>query len=366
MSKHFIFSADSHVMEPSTLFQDMLPGSLKKHAVRAVKEGEYLITKTDTKVLHRIRVGLKDERALIPDRKGIREIPGRLEDMALEGIDTEICFPSLGLWLFSLGDTEAEAASCRVYNDWNNAFLGAHTHRFVRCGTLPVRDFSSTLAELRYLHSLGFHAAMLPAATPIGGVKYNDERWDPVFNLAGELGIVLVMHTGTGLETSVVERGPGGAIINYGLQLADAVQTAMYLVAGGVLDRNPKSRIAFIECGASWLVGLAERLDEVNIAHEMFVRPKLSRKPSQIMNDQVFASFQNERTCITTIDRPGGKNIMWGSDYPHAEGTWPNSRRIQDSLFAGLGTSEAVKADVLGLNAARLFRIDPVNHTVSG
>ena len=103
-----------------------------------------------------------------------------------------------------------------------------------------------------------------------------------------------------------------------------------------------------------------------DIAHEMFVRPKLSRKPSQIMNDQVFASFQNERTCITTIDRPGGKNIMWGSDYPHAEGTWPNSRRIQDSLFAGLGTSEAVKADVLGLNAARLFRIDPVNHTVSG
>src|SRR5690606_36131111 len=101
-SKPFIFSADSHIMEPSTLFQDMLPASLKQHAVRATKEGEFIITKTDTKVLHRIRVGLNDERALIPDRKGIREIPGRLEDMEFEGIDTEICFPSLGLWLFSL------------------------------------------------------------------------------------------------------------------------------------------------------------------------------------------------------------------------------------------------------------------------
>ena len=361
--KPFIFSADSHIMEPSTLFLDMLPASLKQHAVRAAKEGEYIVTKTDHKILHRIRVGLNDERALVPDRKGIREIPGRLDDMELEGIDAEICFPSIGLFLFSTGHAEAEAASCRIYNDWNNGFLGGHKDRFVRCGTLPVLDLSNTLAELHYLHALGFSAAMLPSATPTGGIKYNDARWDPIFNLAGELGIVIVMHTGTGLETSIPERGPGGAIINYGLQLGDAIHTAMYLIAGGVLDRNPKSRVAFIECGASWLVGLAERLDEVNIAHQGFVRPKLSRVPSQIMNDQIYASFQNERNCITTVDRPGGRNIMWGSDYPHAEGTWPNSRRIQNELFEGLDVSAALKADVLGLNAARLFGVEPVIHT---
>lgn len=361
--KPFIFSADSHIMEPSTLFLDMLPASLKQHAVRSVKEDAYIVTKTDHKILHRIRVGLNDERALVPDRKGIREIAGRLEDMELEGIDAEICFPSVGLFLFSIGDAEAEAASCRIYNDWNNGLLSVRKDRFVRCGTLPVLDLSNTIAELKYLHALGFSAAMLPSATPIGCLKYNDERWDPVFNLAGELGIVIVMHTGTGLETSIPERGPGGAIINYGLQLGDAITTAMYLIAGGVLDRNPKSRVAFIECGASWLVGLAERLDEVNIAHAGFVRPKLSRVPSQIMDDQIYASFQNERTCITTIDRPGGRNIMWGSDYPHAEGTWPNSRRIQHELFEGLEVSDAVKADVLGLNAARLFGVEPVIHT---
>lgn len=360
---HYVLSADSHVMEPPTLFKDSLPASLSRHAVQAVKEGEFLITRTEEKVLHRIRVGLKDERALIPDRKGLREIPGRIEDMDREGIDAEICFPSLGLWLFSLGDPEAEAASCRIYNDWNHTFLKDYPTRFVRCGMIPVLDLSNALEELRYLHARGYTAAMIPAAVPNDVPKYNDERWDPVFALASELEIAFVMHTGTGLETSVQERGPGGAIINYGLQLNDAAHTAMYLIAGGVLDRNPGARVAFIECGASWLVGLAERLDEVNIAHHQFVRPKLSRPPSEIMNDQIFASFQNEKTCIATIDKPGGKNIMWGSDYPHAEGTWPHSQKITDELFDGLSVDERVKADVLGLNAARLFRMDPVLHS---
>ena len=359
--KPFIFSADSHIMEPPTLFQDQLPASLKRHAIHSRKEGDYLITGTEDKIIYRLRVGQHREKALGDnERKGIRELPGRLEDMELEGIDAEICFPSLGLWMYALDDPEAEAASCRIYNDWNHDFLKSHPNRFVRCGMLPVQDFSNTLAELRRLAAMGYTAAMLPAVTPPNMPKYNDEKWDPVFNLAGELGIVFVLHTGTGLETVVAERGPGGGIINYTLQMNDAARSAMYLVAGGVLDRNPKARVAFIESGASWLVALAERMDEVCIAHANFVFPKLSRMPSQIIDDQVFASFQHDRAAILSTALPGGRNVMWGSDYPHAEGTFPISRRIVDDLFDGLAVSDAVRADVLGLNAARLFRIDPV------
>src|SRR3546814_9816838 len=70
------------------------------------------------------------------------------------------------------------------------------------------------------------------------------------------------MHTGTGLATVVVERGPGAAIINHANQMNDAQRSVMYLAAGGVLDRNPDARVAFIESGASWLVALAERRSE--------------------------------------------------------------------------------------------------------
>jgi predicted TIM-barrel fold metal-dependent hydrolase len=346
--KPFVFSADSHIMEPAGIFLDGLPASLKDHAIHARKEGEFLITGTKYKIIYRLRVGQHRETALGDnERKGIREIPGRLVDMELEGIDAEICFPSLGLWLYCLDDPEAEAASARLYNDWNHDFLGSNPTRFVRCGMLPVLDFSNTLAELKYLASKGFTAAMLPAVTPPNLPKYNDDKWDPVFHLAGELGIVFVCHTGTGLETVVVERGPGAAIINYTNQMSDAVGSCMYLVAGGVLDRNPKARVAFIESGASWLVALAERMDEVAVAHANFVRPKLSRMPS----------------CIASAHLPGGKNVMWGSDYPHAEGTFPVSRKLTEELFDGLNVSEETKRNILGLNGARLFGMEAVVST---
>jgi len=360
--KPFVFSADSHIMEPNELFLDGLPARLRRHAVHSWQDGDFRMTGTDEKVIYRLRVGKHREQDLGDStRKGVREIAGRLEDMELEGIDAEICFPSLGLWLYGLEDAEAEAASTRLYNDWNNEFLGGHPTRFVRCGMLPVLDFSNTLAELDYLASKGFTSAMLPAVVPRNVPKYNDEKWDPIFARAAALGIVFVMHTGTGLETVVHERGPGAGIINYANQMNDAISTAMYLVTGGILDRNPGAKVAFIESGASWLIALAERMDEVQEAHANFVFPKLRRRCSQIVDEQVFASFQHDRACILAADKglPGAKNVMWGSDYPHAEGTFPISRRLVDELFAGLDVAEQTRRDILGLNAARLFRIEP-------
>src|SRR5690606_41625458 len=109
--------------------------------------------------------------------------------------------------------------------------------------------------------------------------------------------------------------------INYANQMNDAQRSVMYLAAGGVLDRNPGARVAFIESGASWLVALAERMDEVSVAHANFVHPKLSRAPSQIIDDQVWTSFQHDRACITAAaaELPGAKHVMWRTDYPHAE-----------------------------------------------
>jgi predicted TIM-barrel fold metal-dependent hydrolase len=122
-----------------------------------------------------------------------------------------------------------------------------------------------------------------------------------------------------------------------------------------VLDRNPGAQVAVIESGASWLAALAERMDEVYEAHSVFVRPKLSITPREIIQRQVKASFQYDRACIMSRSVTGHQALMWGSDYPHAEGTFPRSKEVVAHLFDGIDISERERADIIGGNAARLF-----------
>jgi predicted TIM-barrel fold metal-dependent hydrolase len=381
--KQFIFSADSHIREPNTLFSERLPVSMRDRAIHAEHGDGFIQVRSGENIFHALRVRKAGEGQTHDlaqsKRKGASNLVGRLEDMELDGVDAEICFPELALWTYKLDDPELEFATTQIYNDWNNDFLSQHLNHFVRCGVLPVRDFKNTIFEMKRLAALGYTAAMLPVVTPGDVPRYTDPAWDEIFNTAGELGIVMVMHTGTGLDNVVVVRGPGGAVINYSRQMNDAVDTVMALTAGGVLDRNPKAQIALIESGASWLAAVAERMDEVYEAHAVFVRPKLSIMPSEIIKRQVHASFQHDRACIMSRSVTGVKPLLFATDYPHAEGTFTVTRDLVGKpvydpdgkeqlnftrdlvgrLFDGIDISAQDKADILGGNAARLFRFTP-------
>lgn len=359
----FVFSADGHVVEPPGLLMEGLPASLRPYGIRAEKQDDYMVVLSGNTVINRTRLNRPPppnpdaEQFGRGNRLGARDLAGRLIDMEHEGIDAEIVFPSSGLWTFLIENPDAELATNQIYNDWNNGFFSGHLDRFVRCGILPVRDFAYTVAEIKRLASLGFTAAMLPSVVPKGVPDYNDAAWDPVFEAAQDHKLCFVLHTGTGREDVRAEKGPGGAIVNYTIQMCDAQHSVMYMVAGGVLDRFPGAKVAVIESGASWLAALAERMDEVNEAHEQFVRPKLSLKPSEIIRRQVAASFQYDRACIMSRSVIGHQALLWGADYPHHEGTFPRSREVVARLFDGIDISEQEKADIIGGNAARLFRL---------
>ncbi len=362
----FVFSADGHITEPSDLLTEGLPPSLRPFGVRAEKRGDYMFMLAGDKVTSKrpmnrppVIMGQDGEEFGRANRKGAREVPGRLEDMKLDGIDAEIVFPSLALTAFLIENAEAELATAQVYNDWHDRMFAGHTREFVRCGILPVRNLEYTVAEIKRLAAMGFTSAMLPSRIErsSGLPFYTDPAWDPVFEAGQEHGIVFVLHTGTGREDVRSFRGPGGAVVNYAIQACDGMETVMQLVAGGVLDRFPKAQVACIESGASWLAAVSERMDEVYIAHDAFVRPKLSIMPSEIVARQISCSFQYDRGCIMTRSITGTKPLLWGSDYPHHEGTFPRSRDVVAHLFDGIEISEQDKADILGLNAARLFRL---------
>lgn len=360
-----IFSADSHIVEPRTLFLDRLPANLHAHAPNVSRDGDLLLMRVGETVMHKQRLpqaGKEGEDIGRTLRKGASNLVGRLEDMELEGITAELIFPTVGLIVYFVQDREASLASCQAYNDWCFEFFAGHRDRFVPAAILPPLDIQDAIVELRRIVPLGFTAAMLPVIMT-SQPAYNEEAWDPLFAAAAELGIVLTFHTGTGDRPWVSERRAGAAVINYTTQMTEAVDTCMRLVAGGVLDRNPDAKVCFVESGASWLAALSERMDEVYEAHHHYVRPKLSLKPSEIVRRQVSCAFQHDRACIMSRGVTGLDSLLWATDYPHAEGTFPNSRKVAAELFDGIEISSEEKAAILGGNGFKLFRPHPSEPT---
>ncbi len=350
----FVFSCDAHIQEPRNLFLEKMPARLAHSVPNATRDDGVIIMKVGERVVHKITVG---GGGIGRDPKGSSDLGARLGDMEKDGVDAELLFPTLGLLAYFIEDAEAELAAAEIYNDWLIAETAKRRDTFVPSAILPARDLANSVAEIKRIAALGYTAAMLPVASPGDVPKYNDERWDPVFAAAAAHGIVITMHTGSGLTRWIFERGPGAAVINYTHQMNDALTAAMYLVSGGVLDRNPGATVVFVESGASWLAGLSERMDEVYHAHNYYVRPKLQRTPGQIIRDQIKCTFQYDRACVMTRSVTGHEAIMWGADYPHMEGTWPNSQKVLGDLFAGIDISPKERADIIGGTAARLFRL---------
>jgi predicted TIM-barrel fold metal-dependent hydrolase len=350
--KPYIFSMDSHVVEPRTLWQDGLPARFRDRALRAERREGYLVMTADGKDLHRMQIG--DGNSDNP-RIGGTNPQLRLQDMDKDGIDAELLFPNLGMMTYAIDDAELSFACMQVYNDWLMQQFGADKDTFVPCAVLPMRDVAETLAEFRRVVALGYRAVMLPTLPPLG-LRYNNKDFDPIWAYAQEQQIPLAFHVASGL-TPITERGPGAAIINYTRLGFATEELVTYMVAGGALDRHPGLTMVVIEAGASWMVALGERLDEVNEAHRYYVKPKLSRKPSEILYSQVKATFQFDRACLKTIDLTGHECLLWASDYPHMEGTFPRSQQVIEQVFGGIDLASEVKADILGGTAARLYGV---------
>jgi predicted TIM-barrel fold metal-dependent hydrolase len=374
----FIFSCDAHIAEPPDLFTSKLPPHLQKWAIHAgPKDERYRITMIgDQEILktrtnfHSHKTGQGDagpedksctdvkdnfvsDCAVDTSRRGARDLQLRAADMDRDGVDAELVFPSLGLMLPRIADREGQRESCKIYNDWAWEYCAPLRDRLIPAAMIPSTDFDDALAECQRTAAMGYAAFCVWE----GMDNYNDPRWDPIFAFAGEHDIPIVFHTGVGNVGIRALKGPGSAMFNYTRQMNDAVDIITQLVAGGVLDRNPKAHILFAEHSAGWLWGLAERMDEIYEGHAPAVHPKLSRLPSQIIRDQVHCALQNDVGSVATRRGVGVGALLFATDYPHSEGTFPFSQKVVDKMMAQ--NPDASTADfvaVLGGNAAKLFK----------
>jgi predicted TIM-barrel fold metal-dependent hydrolase len=327
------------------VWNEILPKELADRMPRSEKFDGYEIVHVDGKsfrrempTLDRKKAGGKSIVELVTERDAT-DIESRLRDLDDEGVWAEVVYDSLGLWESLIEDPALLRAATRAQNEWKAAeIVSRSNNRLVPTASVPLVDLELAISELEHAASIGLKIVSLPTGVPEGLPDYNRDDWEPLWAAAEDLGMVLGFHIGSDNDgkSNTPFRGPGGAVLNYVNTTFGGQFVAMKLVTGGALDRHPNLRVLISEGGASWVPFIGDRMNEGYRQHHMFVRPMLSTLPKEILYRQVYTSFQHDETAPAALWAMGYQNVMWGSDYPHIEGTLGHTQKTLHELFDGV------------------------------
>lgn len=283
--------------------------------------------------------------------EGYWDFDRRIRELEADGVVAEVIFPNPGVPFdaFPLSgsqpDPELTLAGARAYNRWLADRVAAHPDRHAGVALITIDDVAQTVAEVESAREAGLRGILLPVhmgALPL----YNDERYDPLWSACAAL--KMPVHTHAFPSCNPVT-GPGGRSITTQEALFHTQRPLWCMMLGGVFHRHPDLRFVVTEAGIEWIPGL---LEELNVAwtgqssqeftKHIRLKPQVrGMTPSEIWHRQCWAgaSFmpraETEMRHAVGIDR-----VMWGSDYPHVEGTWPHTGRFLNQAFVGLPEAE--------------------------
>ena len=338
-------SGDSHSLGERAVWEEILPKELADRMPRSEKFDGYEIVHVDGEQFRREMPKLEQKKAAgktigeLVSERGAKDIESRLRDLDDEGVWAEIVYDSLGLWESMIKDQKLLSAANRAQNEWKASEIVSRSHnRLVPTASIPLLDVDLAIAELQHAASVGLKVVSMPTGVPEGMPDYNRDDWEPLWSAAEEAGMVLGFHIGSDNDgkSNTPFRGPGGAVLNYVNTTFGGQFVAMKLVTSGALDRHPNLKVLVSEGGATWVPFIGDRMNEGYRQHHMFVRPLLSQLPKEILYRQVYTSFQHDETAPAALWAMGYHNVMWGSDYPHIEGTFGHTQKTLHELFDGV------------------------------
>ena len=278
----------------------------------------------------------------------------RLKDQEVDGIDAEVMYGVLGISRL-LESRELLHVVYEIYNTWAAEFCQTNPARLVALACIPNDDPALAAAELRRSARLGLKGADFAVSTAVKPIWHRD--WDPLWAAAQECNIPISFHT-TGYavrqptdeqmaQEYASERRATGLTL---FQLAGAEFLAS-IVFSGALERYPGMKFVLGECGASWIPYVLGRMDEEY--EDQFRHLNFSLKPSEYWRRQGYTTFQHETTIADVAHLVGEDNIIWGSDYPHPDGIWPDSLKV---IEADLGRLDGrVRRKITCENAGKLY-----------
>jgi predicted TIM-barrel fold metal-dependent hydrolase len=289
-------------------------------------------------------------------KKGIRRITDpelRIKDQDRDGVQAEVLYGILGASM-RLNDPEAATEMIRIYNEWLADFCDTHPQRFAGIACIPNHDMDLAVAEVKRVAKRG---AVRGVEVPLQ-VRMKplwDPYWEPLWATVAETRLPLHFHTigggrpDTSGYPSETQR-TAFAIYITGFQIQMA-QVLMAMIYAGMLERYPDLMLVIGESGIGWIPYV---LDHMDLEWEdQFKDLSLTMKPSEYWYRQCRATYQSDRIGIKLLDELGVENIMWGSDFPHPDGVWPDSQEFIKKELGHL--SKDVRCKIVCENAAKLY-----------
>src|SRR5262249_38449542 len=279
--------------------------------------------------------------------------------MDQEGIDVAVLFPSRGLFTLAVDgmDPALSAAIGRAYNDWMYDFCQAYPERLYGAGHIAPHDVEAAVAETRRcVEELGFKAIFL-RPTMINGRNWQDPYYDPLWAACQRLGIPVGFHEG-GRPPYISQVGnqfPTGMLQHVYSHSVGMMLAVGSFCGGGILERFPELRVAFLEGNCSWVPWLLWRLDE-HYEWRGYEHPELTMPPGVCFKRQCFASVECDEWPSKYVDAAGyGHTVVFSTDYPHPDSKYPHAV----DNFLGMDLPDETKRKYLWDNCARLYGFAP-------
>src|SRR3954468_14719085 len=369
--RYTLFSTDDHLVEPPDMFEGRLPDALQDAAPKVVEteeghevwhfDGQVFFQVGLNAVVGRKREDWKVEPTRFDEmRPGCYDIRARIRDMDINGVWASVNFPSqitgfCGSVFSRCADQDLGLAVTRAWNDWfYDEWYSPHPDRIVPMGITYLADPEEGAAEIRRNAARGFTGVTLPEQPHrIGMEPIFSSWWDPIIAACAETDTAICLHVGS---TGVVDMPPGSPMVALGATLFGQLSLsacAEWLWSGYAVT-HPDLKIIMSEGGIGWVAMLHDRLENIvdRSGYGDYFPGDL--RPAEVLHRNFWFATIDDPSTLSTRDVVGIDNITFESDYPHGDGTWPDTQRVFGEVFGGLNADEVAK--ISHENAAKLFR----------
>ena len=370
--KYTVISVDDHLVEPPDMFEGRLPAKLQEHAPKIVlTEQGHEVWEFEGQTHY--QVGMNAVAGRRPDtvrlepfrfdqmRPSCYDPHARVRDMDLGGIWASLNFPSMitgfcGRVYSAAKDPEVGLAVTRAYNDWvYDEWWQQYPDRFVPLGITYLADADQAAAEIRRNAERGFVSVSLPERPHrIGLPSIFNDYWDPVMRACVDTDTVISLHVGS---AGMADKPDDATALGLGATLFGqlSLTAAAEWLWSAWMVKYPDLKIAMSEGGIGWVAMLLDRLDNI-VDRSGYLSDGYGsdNRPADVLRRNFWFCTLDDPSTIDTRYTIGVENIMVEVDFPHGDGTWPNTQSEIEKYWGHLPVEELRL--LTHENAAKLYR----------